>query len=54
MLVFHEPYPGGWIGATRIVALAAVISGTFLLSSRTKTAQPRPTRTEPELAVIPT
>ncbi len=54
MLVFHEPFPGGWIGATRIIAFAAVISGAFLLSARTKTAQPGPTRTEPELAVIPT
>ena len=54
MLVFHEPFPGGWIGATRIIAFAAVISGAFLLSSRTKTAQPRPKRTELELAVIPT
>jgi hypothetical protein len=54
MLVFHEPFPGGWIGATRVIAFAAVISGAFLLSSRTKTAQPRPTRAEPELAVIPT
>jgi hypothetical protein len=54
MLVFHEPFPGGWIGATRVIAFAAVISGAFLLSSRTKTAKPGPTRTEPELAVIPT
>jgi hypothetical protein len=53
MLVFHEPFPGGWIGATRILAFAAVIGGAFLLASRTKTAQAPSTGTEPELAVSP-
>jgi hypothetical protein len=54
MLVFHEPFPSGWVGAVRIIAFAAVISGAFLLSSRTKAAKPRPTGAEPELAVSPT
>jgi hypothetical protein len=54
MLVFHEPFPSGWVGAVRIIAFAAVIGGAFLLSTRTKTTQPRPTRAEPELAVNPT
>ena len=44
MLVFDEPFPGGWIGAMRIIAFAVVISGAFLLSSHTKTAKPRPVR----------
>jgi hypothetical protein len=52
MLVFHEPFPGGWIGATRTIAFAAVIAGAFLLASRTKPAEPRPTRTAP--AAVPT
>jgi hypothetical protein len=54
MLVFHEPFPSGWVGAVRIIAFATVIGGAFLLSSRTKAAKPRPTRAEPELAVSPT
>jgi hypothetical protein len=54
MLVFHEPFPSGWVGAVRIIAFAAVIGGAFLLSSRTKVAKPRPARAEPELAVSPT
>jgi hypothetical protein len=54
MLVFHEPFPSGWVGAVRIIAFAAVLGGAFLLSTRTKAAQPRPTRAEPELAVSPT
>lgn len=54
MLVFHEPFPGGWLGVTRTIAFAAVLAGAFLLSSRTKAAQPGPTRTEQEVAVIPT
>jgi hypothetical protein len=54
MLVFHEAFPGGWVGAVRIIAFAAVIGGALLLSSRTKAAKPRPTRAEPKLAVSPT
>jgi hypothetical protein len=54
MLVFHEPFPSGWVGAVRIIAFAAVIGGAFLLSTRTKAAQAHPTRAEPELAVSPT
>ena len=49
MLVFHEPFPRGWVGAVRIIAFAAVIGGAYMLSSRTKAAQPHPTRAEPEL-----
>jgi hypothetical protein len=51
MLVFNEPFPGGWTGAVRVVAFGAVISGAFLLSTRTKAAQPQPARAAPELAV---
>jgi uncharacterized membrane protein len=36
MIVFHEPLPGGWVGAARIASFAAVIAGAVLLSSRTK------------------
>ena len=36
------------------ITICAVISGAFFFSSRTKTAQLRPRRTEAELAVIPT
>jgi drug/metabolite transporter (DMT)-like permease len=54
MLIFNEPFPRGWVGAVRVVAFAAVICGAFLLSTRTKAAQPRPTRAEPEVAVSPT
>jgi len=54
MLIFHEPFPSGWVGALRIIAFAAVICGAFLLSSRTRAAKPRPTRAKPELAVSPT
>jgi hypothetical protein len=53
MLVFHEPFPGGWVGAVRIVAFAGVIGGAFLLSSHAR-AKLRPTRDEPALAVTPT
>jgi hypothetical protein len=38
MIVFAEPLPGGWIGAIRIVAFAAVIAGAVLLSVRAKGA----------------
>jgi hypothetical protein len=54
MLVFHEPFPSGWVGAVRIVAFAAVIGGAFLLSSQTKAAKAHPAREEPTLAVSPT
>ena len=54
MLVFHEPFPGGWVGAVRIVAFAAVIGGAFLLSSHTRGAKPRSPREEPALAMTPT
>ena len=36
MIVFHEPLPGGWVGAARIASFAAVVVGAVLLSSRTK------------------
>jgi len=54
MLVFNEPFPGGWVAALRILAFAAVIGGAVLLSTRTKAAQHRQTRAEPEPAVSPT
>jgi hypothetical protein len=53
MLVFNEPFPSGWVGAVRIIAFAGVICGAFLLSTRSRAAQPRPTRMEPELTVSP-
>lgn len=53
MLVFNEPFPGGWVAAARITAFGAVIGGAFLLSTRTNAAQPSPARAEPEPAVIP-
>jgi hypothetical protein len=42
MIVFAEPLPGGWIGAIRIVAFAAVIAGAVLLAVRAKAAEPAP------------
>src|SRR5947208_4912976 len=42
MLVFHEPFPGGWVGAVRIIAFAAVISGAALLAVSGKKTAPRP------------
>ena len=36
MIVFAEPLPGGWIGAIRIVAFAAVIAGAVLLCARAR------------------
>jgi hypothetical protein len=42
MIVFHEPLPGGWEGAARIVAFVAVIAGAMLLASRTKAPEPQP------------
>jgi len=54
MLIFNEPFPGGWVGAVRIIAFGAVIGGAFLLSTRTKGGQPRPAQEERELAVNPT
>ena len=53
MLVFHEPFPSGWVGAVRIIAFAAVIGGAYMLSSRTKAAQ-HPIEAVPGLAVSPT
>ena len=54
MIVFREPLPGGWVGAVRIVAFAAVIAGAVLLAARTKTAEPREAEDEPgELATSP-
>jgi drug/metabolite transporter (DMT)-like permease len=54
MIVFREPLPGGWIGAARVVAFAAVIAGAVLLASRTKTAEPHEAEDEPtELAPSP-
>src|SRR5580765_5395783 len=40
MVLFHEPLPGGWLGAIRIVAFAAVIAGAVLLSVQAKAAGP--------------
>jgi len=54
MLVFHEPFPGGWVGAVLIVAFAAVSGGAFLLSSHTRVAKPRSPREEPALAMTST
>jgi hypothetical protein len=51
MLVFDEPFPGGWVGAVRIAAFASVIGGAFLLSSHTKATSPLPSRDEATLAV---
>ena len=54
MIVFQEPLPGGWIGAARIVAFAAVIAGAVLLAARTKTAEARESEDEPgELVTSP-
>jgi hypothetical protein len=36
MIVFREPLPGGWVGAARALAFAAVIAGAVLLAARTK------------------
>lgn len=41
MVLFHEPLPPGWIGALRVVAFAAVVTGAVLLAARSKEAEPR-------------
>jgi drug/metabolite transporter (DMT)-like permease len=41
MVLFHEPLPSGLIGATRLVAFAAVVVGAMLLATRSKEAEPR-------------
>jgi hypothetical protein len=51
MLVFNEPFPSGWTAAARVTAFAAVIGGAFLLSTRTKAAQPKSIQVAPEVAV---
>jgi len=51
MIVFREPLPGGWVGAARVLAFAAVIAGAVLLAARTKSAEPREAEDRPtELA----
>jgi hypothetical protein len=39
MIVFAEPLPGGWVGAVRVAAFAAVVGGAVLLAVRAKGAQ---------------
>jgi hypothetical protein len=41
MVLFHEPLPAGWIGAVRVAAFAAVVTGAVLLAARSKEAEPR-------------
>jgi drug/metabolite transporter (DMT)-like permease len=41
MVLFHEPLPAGWIGAVRVAAFAAVVTGAVLLGARSKEAEPR-------------
>lgn len=41
MVLFHEPLPPGWIGAFRVAAFAAVVTGAVLLAARSKEAEPR-------------
>ena len=36
MIVFAEPLPGGWVGAVRVAAFAAVVGGAVLLAVRAK------------------
>lgn len=38
MTIFGEPLPGGWLGALRIAAFAAVIAGAVLLAQKGKGA----------------
>jgi len=55
MIVFHEPLPGGWVGACRIVAFADVIAGAVLLAHRTKAPDAGAARDEaPSLATVAT
>ncbi len=54
MVLFHEPFPAGWIGAVRGAAFAAVIAGAVLLAARRKEAEPRPrSQTLPEFKPVP-
>ena len=46
MIVFHEPLPGGWVGAARVVAFGAVIAGAALLAARAKAVEPAPAAEE--------
>ena len=64
MTIFGEPLPGGWLGALRIAAFAAVIAGAVLLAQKGKGAaaearhqgvEPhRPSTTAPGLSPTPT
>jgi hypothetical protein len=47
MIVFAEPLPGGWVGAVRVLAFAAVIAGAVLLAARAKAVEPSPALGEP-------
>ena len=38
--MFAEPLPGGWVGAVRVLAFAAVIAGAVLLAARAKAVEP--------------
>lgn len=40
MVLFHEPLPSGWIGAVRVAAFAAVVTGAVLLAARSKQTEP--------------
>ena len=53
MIVFAEPLPGGWIGAIRIVAFAAVIAGAVLLPALAKAAAPEAEVEQLDLAATP-
>lgn len=46
MTVFREPLPAGWVGALRIIAFLAVITGAVFLASQAKAAERLPISTD--------
>ncbi len=53
MTVFGEPLPGGWIGAVRIAAFAAVVAGAVLLASHARPSKQHAAIEPGELAPTP-
>jgi drug/metabolite transporter (DMT)-like permease len=51
-VLFHEPVPSGFIGAVRIAAFAAVVTGAVLLGARNKESGTRPPAGKPRLEPV--
>ena len=55
MVLFHEPFPSGLMGAVRIAAFVAVIAGAVLLAAHRKETESQSGRSQtlPELKPVP-